>query len=103
MFAKLKDKLARFEMNKIFYFRGRKIFRVSFSRAYWKRPKIWVLTVDFGYGAGYVGGRSLYLARRCPSSTYARYRKFFPKRAYGRYAVQFGFTGNANAIPLPLG
>lgn len=81
--------------------------------------KEWCLKFMFGRGAGYIWGRTLYLAYNCriPSAAQGRgqswYKRFAPKpweyitvhsdnsyvRNHLMEFLQFGFTRNANIVP----
>jgi hypothetical protein len=69
----------------------------------------WILQIVLGTGAGYIYGRTLYLARHLNRASAAQYRHPSTKSweqvevgkptVGGRPAWQFGLTKNANIIP----
>ena len=63
-----------------------------------KKLHAFVLTIDFGKGAGYIGGASFYLARNSGSSTWQRrYRGQTTNRVF--LGFEIGVTRNANRLP----
>jgi hypothetical protein len=56
------------------------------------RKGTWVAKLNYGMGAGYIGGATAYLGRRCKGGLGDLYR---PK------PLAFGLTRNANAVPYP--
>lgn len=52
----------------------------------------WSLDIRLGRGAGYILGRSLYIARNCQDRS-------APLHSRKRKPLQIGFTQNANIIP----
>lgn len=62
-----------------------------------KRPRgRFVALIQWGPGAGYIGGWTAYFAFRCKDS-----RPASKLRGLVRTPIQFGITGNANLIPYP--
>jgi hypothetical protein len=73
---------------------SKKIGRVFFE----SQPKRFVLVVDFGPGAGYIGGRTFYLARNSGSAQWRRtYRPDVRNRTF--FGFEIGLTVNANRVP----
>lgn len=81
-------------MNKVCFPFGKRI-RIAFHRnEYWKPG--FVLSIDFGKGAGYIGGRTLYLAFNSGSRRWARRNRGLP---WYSPILQCSLTRNANRVP----
>lgn len=64
-------------------------FRFRLSRGgIWTR--CWLFQFIWGKGAGYIGGWTFYVARRC-------------KKTHTLIPLKMGLTRNWNAIPIPWG
>lgn len=72
-------------------------FHLHWAR--FRKPSSWVLSFNWGIGAGYIGGWSAFIGRRCRGGRVWPHKSAHPMAK--PEAFRFGITRNANKKPYP--